>query len=94
MKKALKYILLILLGVLFIWTLWFLYQKSVTNWEKQAISTQLFNQIETWAKEVKHVLHTTAGARMESEWAKRPECKEAIMGASYSVASTSIPEVV
>ena len=63
-------------------------------WEKQAISTQLFNQIETWAKEVKHVLHTTAGARMESEWAKRPECKEAIMGASYSVASTSIPEVV
>ena len=63
-------------------------------WEKQAISPQLLGQIETWAKEVKQVLHTTAGARMESEWAKRPECKEAIMGASYSVASTSIPEVI
>ncbi|MBX2982383.1 MAG: efflux RND transporter periplasmic adaptor subunit [Flavobacteriales bacterium] len=31
MKKALKYIILILLGFLFIWTLWFLYQKSVTK---------------------------------------------------------------
>ena len=31
MKKVFKYILLILLGILFIWTLWFLYQKSVTK---------------------------------------------------------------
>jgi HlyD family secretion protein len=31
MKKVLKYLVLILLAVLFIWTLWFLYQKSVTK---------------------------------------------------------------
>ena len=31
MKKALKYLLLALLIVLFLWTLWFLYQKSVTK---------------------------------------------------------------
>ena len=31
MKKTLKYIILILLGLLFVWTLWFLYQKSVTK---------------------------------------------------------------
>ncbi|MBZ0207011.1 MAG: efflux RND transporter periplasmic adaptor subunit [Flavobacteriales bacterium] len=31
MKRSLKYIILILLGFLFVWTLWFLYQKSVTK---------------------------------------------------------------
>ncbi len=31
MNKALKYIILIFLGFLFVWTLWFLYQKSVTK---------------------------------------------------------------
>lgn len=62
-------------------------------WEKQSISPQLLGQIKTWAKEVQQVLQATAGARQKSEWAKRPECKEAIMGASYSLASTSIPEV-
>lgn len=31
MKRILKYLLLILLGVLFIWTLFFLYQKSVSK---------------------------------------------------------------
>lgn len=31
MNKALKYIILIFLGLLFVWTLWFLYQKSVTK---------------------------------------------------------------
>jgi hypothetical protein len=30
---------------------------------------------------------------MVSEWAKRPECKEAVMGASYSAPATDIPEV-
>lgn len=44
MKKALKYIILILLAALFIWTLWFLYQKSVTkapeyNVVKPAVAT-------------------------------------------------------
>ncbi len=31
MKKALKYLLLILAIILFVWTLWFLYQKSVAK---------------------------------------------------------------
>ena len=30
---------------------------------------------------------------MISEWAKRPECKEVVMGASYSTPATNIPEV-
>lgn len=31
MKSILKYLLLILLGLLFVWTLWFLYQKNATK---------------------------------------------------------------
>ena len=30
---------------------------------------------------------------MVSEWAKRPECKDAVMGASYSEPADGIPEV-
>lgn len=37
MKKIIKYIVLILFGLLFIWTLWFLYQKSVTKPSEYAI---------------------------------------------------------
>ena len=62
-------------------------------WKMQAASQELLDQIAVWAKEVNDVLHTTAGGKMVSEWAKRPECKDAVMSASYSVASTNIPEV-
>jgi hypothetical protein len=63
-------------------------------WTKQAVSPELLNQIGTWAKEVNDVLHTSSGGRMVSEWAKRPECKEAIMSASYSTPASNIPEVL
>lgn len=62
-------------------------------WTKQAVSQELLSQIAVWANEVNEALHSTAGGRMVSEWAKRPECKEAVMGASYSVAASNIPEV-
>lgn len=62
-------------------------------WTKQAVSQELLAQIAVWAKEVNEALHATAGGRMISEWAKRPECKEAVMSASYSVAASTIPEV-
>lgn len=62
-------------------------------WAKQAVSPELLSQIAVWAKEVNEVLHSTAGGRMVSEWAKRPECKDAVMGASYSEASSNIPEL-
>ncbi|MEJ8811841.1 AIPR family protein [Variovorax ureilyticus] len=63
-------------------------------WTKQAVSPELLNQIGTWAKEVNDVLHSSSGGRMVSEWAKRPECKEAIMSASYSTPASDIPEVL
>ena len=62
-------------------------------WEKQAASPELREQIATWAREVNEALHTTSGGRMISEWAKRPECKDAVMGASYSEPAAGIPEV-
>lgn len=62
-------------------------------WTKQAISPELIAQIAVWAKEINDVLHATASGRMVSEWAKRPECKEAVMSASYSVPASNIPEV-
>jgi AIPR protein len=62
-------------------------------WNKQAVSQELLGQIAVWAKEVNEVLHRSASGRMVSEWAKRPECKEAVFGASYSEAAANIPEV-
>ena len=62
-------------------------------WAKQAGSPELMEQIATWAKEVNDTLHATSGGRMVSEWAKRPECKDAVMGASYSEPADGIPEV-
>jgi hypothetical protein len=62
-------------------------------WNKQAVSPELLAQIALWAREVNEVLHASAGGKMVSEWAKRPECKDAVMGASYSAAATNIPEL-
>jgi hypothetical protein len=62
-------------------------------WARQAASPELLSQIATWAKEVNDVLHTSSGGKMISEWAKRPECRDAVMNATYSVPSTNIPEV-
>lgn len=62
-------------------------------WAKQAASPELLAQIAVWAKEVNDVLHSSSGGKMVSEWAKRPECKEAVMSASYSAPAPNIPEV-
>ena len=62
-------------------------------WLAQGASKQLMEQIETWAREVNQVLHRTASGRMVSEWAKKTECREAVLGASYSKAASGIPEV-
>lgn len=62
-------------------------------WNKQAASPELLSQIAVWAREVNEVLHASAGGKMVSEWAKRPECKDAVMSANYSVAANNIPEL-
>jgi hypothetical protein len=62
-------------------------------WAKQAVSPELLTQVAFWAKEVNDALHRTAGGRMISEWAKKPECREAVLGATYSEPAAGIPEL-
>lgn len=62
-------------------------------WLRQGASPELLAQFAVWAKEVNDALHASSGGKMISEWAKRPECKEAVMGANYSVPASNIPEV-
>lgn len=61
-------------------------------WVKQDLSEQLKGQVQAWAVEVNKVLHDTAQGRMVSEWAKKPECWEAVQSARYSDPSSEIPE--
>ena len=62
-------------------------------WSNQSISPELVQQIEVWARQVSEILHQSAGGRMISEWAKKPECKEAVFLASYSPVAAGIPEI-
>ena len=62
-------------------------------WSRQGLSPELLSQIAIWAREVNDVLHRSAGGRMVSEWAKKPECREAVLGATYSEPAENIPEV-
>lgn len=63
-------------------------------WLKQGISTELAQQLRVWAEEVNTKLHATANGRMVSEWAKKAECKDAVLEATYSAPLSGIPEVV
>lgn len=62
-------------------------------WNNQALSPEMLGQIATWAREVNDVLRESAHGRMVSEWAKKPECKVAVLGAAYSPPAANIPEV-
>jgi hypothetical protein len=62
-------------------------------WLKQDISHRLKEQIQTWAVEVNKVLHETSQGRMISEWAKKPECWDAVRTAAYSDPATDMPEL-
>jgi hypothetical protein len=62
-------------------------------WLKQGISPELSQQLRVWAEEVSKRLHATANGRMVSEWAKKAECKDAVLEATYSAPMTGIPEV-
>ncbi|WP_075322235.1 AIPR family protein [Acidithiobacillus albertensis] len=62
-------------------------------WDRQCVSPELLAQFALWAGEVNETLHRTAGGRMVSEWAKRPECREAVLGATYSEPAEGIPEI-
>ena len=51
-------------------------------------------QIQAWAAEVNKVLHDSAGGRMISEWAKKPECWEAVRGRRTQTRCRGFPRFV
>ncbi len=63
-------------------------------WARQDISDALRQQLRTWAGEVNEVLHRSSNGKMISEWAKRPECWDAVQSASYSKVGNGIPELL
>jgi hypothetical protein len=63
-------------------------------WANQDISPELRNQLKVWSTEVNDVLHRSSGGRMISEWAKKPECWDAVKSAKFSPAADNIPELV
>lgn len=62
-------------------------------WNAQTVSGELRQLIRTWAEEVNRVLLATANGRMVSEWAKKAECWQAVLVASYSQPISSVPEL-
>jgi hypothetical protein len=62
-------------------------------WLRQGVSEEFLAQVEIWAREVNERLHRTAKGKMISEWAKRPECKEAMFSMPFSPPNLNIPEV-
>lgn len=62
-------------------------------WLRQGVSEEFLAQVEIWAREVNERLHRTARGKMISEWAKRPECKEAMFSMPFSPPDLNIPEV-
>lgn len=61
-------------------------------WQRQCVSPQFLEQVQLWAREVNYRLHDSANGRMISEWAKRPECKEAMFSRPFSPPSVDVPE--
>ena len=62
-------------------------------WLRQDISADLRRQLQIWATEVNDNLHRSANGRMLSEWAKKPECWDAVRTAAYSPVLDGIHEL-
>ena len=62
-------------------------------WVAQDLSAGLRSQLQTWATEVNNELQRSAHGRRVSEWAKRPECWEAVVSANYSREQPGMPEI-
>lgn len=62
-------------------------------WTAQDISPELREQLRIWSREVNDILHRTSGGKLISEWAKKPECWEAVRKASVSEPIEGVPEL-
>ncbi|MGA7178150.1 MAG: AIPR family protein [Thiobacillaceae bacterium] len=62
-------------------------------WNQQSVSSELEALFEKWAHNADQTLRSTAGARMPTEWAKKPECWEALREAVPELPSPLPPEL-
>ncbi len=62
-------------------------------WTNQSPSGQLMEQIAIWSREVNDALARTSSGRMISEWAKKAECRTAVLDSGYSDPMAGIPEM-
>lgn len=58
-------------------------------WASQGVTPELEALFEQWARSADLVLRSTAGSRMPTEWAKKPECWEA-----FKAAVPALPSVL
>ena len=61
-------------------------------WLQQDLSEPLKDELRALAVQVNAALHKSSSGRMISEWAKKPECWDAVRSANYSQISLGIPE--
>jgi hypothetical protein len=62
-------------------------------WQQQEISGRLQSLIQEWSDKVNAVLHRSASGRMVSEWAKKPECWDAVRAETYPEPQQPVPEL-
>ena len=62
-------------------------------WNRQTVSEQFKEMILAWAVAVDGTLRGTAGNKMPTEWAKRPDCWLALQTVSVEIPKSLIPEL-
>lgn len=62
-------------------------------WQRQAISPELGELLRDWSHQIDKLLRSTAGQRMPTEWAKRPEAWEAIRAVAPALQEPLPPEL-
>ena len=58
-----------------------------------AVTEQFKEMILDWARAVDGALRKSAGMKMPTEWAKRPDCWLAVQSVAVEVPANQVPEI-
>jgi AIPR protein len=62
-------------------------------WAQQAVSPELSLMLSFWVTEVDRALRDSSGNRMPSEWAKKVECRDAVLAIPLELPTPPPPEL-
>lgn len=62
-------------------------------WNKQSVSDEMKVMIADWSRAVDEALRRTAGMKMPTEWAKRPDCWLGLKDTAVKFPASGIPEL-